>query len=238
MEQCDNKKNTITLYTIAYGDYWEKYGERWEQNIKKLDPQPDEIYIISDKPIATDFKYYIYNNDHPVHKLSYFRNYAVSKSTSLMTSAADIDDIHYSWFLKNVNFNFDIHYFSKKEHNNIVKTEEQIFKYLKAFNLIMTPSPIKTELLKKIKYDAFGWEDRIMCIKLFKNGAKMFVDPTPRFEWTSEGKERNGRSSLTKPKTKKEMAIHKIKHNEYRSFVVTGEIFDNSKEYNKVINIK
>jgi hypothetical protein len=43
----------ITLCTIAYGDYWEKYSERYLESLKKLNRKPDQLLIVSDKPLET-----------------------------------------------------------------------------------------------------------------------------------------------------------------------------------------
>ena len=70
------KKNTVTVYTIAYGDYWERFGKKWEENMLKLDPAPDELFIVTDKEIDTKLKYYILKSN----EVAEFRNFAVEKA--------------------------------------------------------------------------------------------------------------------------------------------------------------
>jgi hypothetical protein len=210
------KKNTITIYTVAYGEHWERYGKQWEENMKKLDPQPDEIFIVTDKDIETDFKYYIFKSD----EIADYRNFAIEKTTSEMVCSADIDDIFYTNYIANIKFNVDVHIFSfdcpKNNNAREMKSEEM----LRQTYFLPPHSAIKTEIVKKIKYSIFGWEDRVLCKKLFDSEANLHYGKTKRFIWTSCGPNKaHGWSSLTFPKTDEEYNAHRKKTNEWLEFL-------------------
>ena len=41
----------LSFVTCCWGDYWDKYGERWIKTVQALDPQPAEIIVSVDRPV-------------------------------------------------------------------------------------------------------------------------------------------------------------------------------------------
>ncbi|NCX38301.1 MAG: DsbA family oxidoreductase [Actinobacteria bacterium] len=39
---------SICVLSMAYGDYWNEWGNRWIENLESLNPQPDRIMLLSD----------------------------------------------------------------------------------------------------------------------------------------------------------------------------------------------
>lgn len=41
----------LSFVTCCWGDYWDKYGQRWIKTVQALDPQPSEIIVAVDRPV-------------------------------------------------------------------------------------------------------------------------------------------------------------------------------------------
>lgn len=174
--------NKITVYTMAWGNYWERFGAIWSNNILNLNTAPDEIVIVSDRPIKTDFKVII--ND---SKLAWScRNSAVDSATGDWIVPLDIDDEPFPNFIDNLDNTVDIHAFSLVTSDGTIWNCSQ--KKWDKISLIGTQNPIpscsavKSALIKKIKYRSIGWEDWGLWIDLKNHGASAKFDHTIRYK--------------------------------------------------------
>jgi hypothetical protein len=113
-----NVKSTITLYTVSWSGYWDKYGKKWAEHVNKLNTCPDEIIIVSDVKLDTSF---IVNNNvinivvepsKTDSSPSYYRNIAIDNSTCDWVVASDLDDLPMAELLDNLDDSADIHAFS------------------------------------------------------------------------------------------------------------------------------
>ena len=97
-------KNTVTIYTVAFNGYWQKYGAAWTARIKNLDPVPTEVIVVCDEQIDTEFKLIIETDK----CISSFRNAAIKSATSDWVVLCDIDDTPLTNFIDDLDYNFDI----------------------------------------------------------------------------------------------------------------------------------
>lgn len=96
--------NTVTVYTVAFNGYWQKYGEVWTAHIKNLNPAPTEVIVVCDEPVETEFKLLIETDK----CISSFRNCAIKAATSDWVVLCDIDDFPLNNFIDDLDYNFDI----------------------------------------------------------------------------------------------------------------------------------
>jgi glycosyltransferase involved in cell wall biosynthesis len=173
---------TVTVYTIAWGDYWEKFGKRWTDHILNLNRKPDEIIIISDKHLETNFKV-IVNKEPPAAWR--FRNCAIKNASSSWLVPIDLDDNPLPNFIDNLNPEVDIHSFSLitsngKIWNPSIENWNDINNH-DSINPIPSCSAVKLDVLKNIKYRNVGWEDWALWIDLKNNNALIYFDSTVRY---------------------------------------------------------
>ena len=174
--------DSITVYTIVWGDYWERFGKRWTDRILNLDTRPTEVLIISDKPIDTNFKVIIDNQLPSAWK---FRNLAIDYATSTWLIPIDLDDEPLPNFIDNLDSQVDIHAFSLmlssgKVWNPNIENWNNINDH-RSSNPIPSCSAVKLDLLKRVKYRSLGWEDWALWIDLKNINSSVCFDSTIRY---------------------------------------------------------
>jgi hypothetical protein len=184
--------NSVTITTAAWGDYWNQYGEQWSSYILRLDPQPTEVIIVSDKPIKTDFKVVIELDCN----LGVFRNVGVKASTSTWVVPSDLDDEPLPNYIDNLDDSYDIICYSFEDNTGSKycgsnKTWDKIFN-LKSKNPLVSCSAVKKELLMKYPYRKIGWEDWALWLDLKSANASVKFDQTIRYRY------QNNENSLSK----------------------------------------
>jgi glycosyltransferase involved in cell wall biosynthesis len=203
-------KVDATIITAAWGVYWEKYGDKWTQSILKLNPQPNEVIVVSDKPVDTIFKNVTTKKCH----LGVFRNIGVRFATSEWIVFSDLDDEPFDNYLVDLDSNFDIIafnlqyetdggycYSSINDWNNILD--------LDVSNPIVSTSAVKRDMLLKTPFRKIGWEDWALWVDLKVGGARARFDRVIRYKYN------NTPNSLSKQDAEnkdKEIKNLKIKH--------------------------
>lgn len=180
--------STKTLYTCAWGDHWEKYGEQWSKTVHELNTTPDQIFVVSDKPIECDFDVILCNVEGP-YPVTKFRQTAIDNTTSDWYCPADIDDIMMPNYLDNLNDNYDIHCFSfiKSTGKANIAKDKGLANYFEkniSQHICAGISPIQTKNLKNIKVSKYGFQDRLLYMTLLANNCTFFFDPTIRFKYS------------------------------------------------------
>jgi len=176
-------KNTVTIYTVAFNGYWQKYGAAWTAHIKNLDPAPTEVIVVCDEPIDTEFKLIIETDK----CISSFRNAAIKSATSNWVVLCDIDDTPLTNFIDDLDYNFDIiAYTLIDQFNNLAGGRAKWWNsafLLKTGNPINASSAVKREILQKTLFRKVGWEDWLLWLDLKKNGATVKFDSTVRLKY-------------------------------------------------------
>jgi GR25 family glycosyltransferase involved in LPS biosynthesis len=175
---------TKMLVTIAYGNYWERYGEHFESMCAALDEQPDRLVIITDKPITTKYENVVYipNSGFNDYTIGAYRQKALAICDCDWFIQFDIDDIMYPNYISNLNENVDWHVFNIKNNDGVRLTLDHSvsnFYNLSYFSFGgILNSAIKTKKLKEIGgyKTTFGWEDLILSCDLIHNKATYYVD--------------------------------------------------------------
>lgn len=178
------------LAAIAYGNYWERYGERFESMCNSLEETPDRVLILTDKPIVTKYENVVYIPQRGLNDYSIgdYRQRALDLCDCDWLIQIDIDDIMYPNYISDLNDDVDWHIFLKKNNEMAIKQLEKSIDnfyntdYLPYGNLLN--SAIKTQVLRQIGgfKTSYGWEDIVLACDLFHNNAKYFIDPTLRGE--------------------------------------------------------
>lgn len=190
--------------TAAWGDYWLRYGERWSNCVRQMNPQPDQVIVVSDKPIETEFEVVIETDIH----LASFRNAGVRASTGTWFIPADLDDEPYPHYCANLP-DADIVAFALQIGDSIWQGNPDYWDKaleLSTPNPLVSCSAIKRDLVMQVPYRKVGWEDWALWLDLKMAGAKVHFDNTPRF------KRNNVAGSLSKiDVAKKDAEIMRIK---------------------------
>lgn len=186
-----------TLYAIAYGDYWDRFGEKYTKSVDSLQTKPDNVIIISDKKLDTQFENIVYTPKciDEKYKINFYRQYAVEICDTDWIIQSDLDDLMLPNYLDDLNEDVDIHLFHTKKTNSNEMTFQM---YNHIWNEMFNPNFYSTlqsligcansaYKLKKIKdvggYKLFGWEDLILFYDLKYNGASIFFDMSYRREY-------------------------------------------------------
>jgi|688.fasta_scaffold41328_5 hypothetical protein len=194
--------NKITLYTISWNGYWEKYGKNWVENVKSLNTQPDQIYVISDKPLLDcPYDVFICEMKKPWPE-AYFRRMAIDKSNCEWLIPSDLDDIMMPNYLDGIDSDYDMIAITIHEHdpngNLIRQWDSNTDKCKKTWEDLPNPgisddggmaypgiSFIKTELYKKYGINKYGFQDLTLHLKLRKDNVKVKTDSEVRYYWIS-----------------------------------------------------
>jgi len=172
------------LVTIAYGNYWERYGKRFESMCNALEEKPDRLVIITDKPIDTKYENIVYIPDSGFndYTIGAYRQKALEICDCDWFIQFDIDDIMYPNYISNLNEKVDWHVFNIKNNDSVRLTLDHSvsnFYNLSYFSFGgILNSAIKTKKLKEIGgyKTTFGWEDLILSCDLIHNKATYYVD--------------------------------------------------------------
>lgn len=183
---------SITLYTTAWGDYWNKYGSSWTDNINTLDPQPDRVLIVSDKAIESEFDVVV--TDVPDRAIiSHFRNVAVNNSSTEWIVSLDLDDKANVDFLANLNYQAEVHtfgYLSTRGYTHAANKNiwDNMFNFDIYYYTIPSSSAIKLDAIKKCGgYPEIEYEDAGLWCKIKKANLNIHFDPTIRYLYSEEG---------------------------------------------------
>jgi hypothetical protein len=194
-----DKEKTITLYTMSWNGYWNKYNKNWCSYINLLNTKPDEIIIVSDKSIDMSLLNYknVKNIVVPIvdgkRTMSEYRNAAIKESTCDWIVPADLDDSFPAWFLENIPNDSDIHAFSfydkvaNKYHYPDSNCLNDRLYSKNSDNLISGIAAIKKYVFDNIKYENECYEDRIFYAMASKLNLKVSYDQyksNPRFYYS------------------------------------------------------
>jgi hypothetical protein len=196
-------KESVTLYTMSWNNYWEKYGKRWCKYVNNFITKPDEIVIVSD--VAIDYSYLNHNNVINIvddlkiykdflHKHEHYRNMAVDNSSSDWVVSCDLDDIYFENFLCNLDDSADVFGFSYINEVNLL-SQPTDFSLLKRLNndidstIIPGTSAIKRSVFNNIRYENYTREDRILYATIATNSSIKYIydkkGSKPRFKYNS-----------------------------------------------------
>jgi hypothetical protein len=183
-----NIENTITLYTLSWSGYWDKYGKIWSGYINKLNTKPNEIIIVSDSNIDTSYlihdnvKTIIVSPNKVSDSASYYRNIAIESSRCDWVVASDLDDFPMPGLLDNLDHSADIYAFSFFNEANkkiyypdsecLNKRMNDIYDY----SVIPGTSAIKKYIFNQIRYESNCHEDHILYKMLSKLSLKVSFD--------------------------------------------------------------
>lgn len=211
---------SITLYTAAWGGYWEKYGETWTKNIKKLNPQPDKIIIISDKLIDSEFEVLV--TDRPKSEIiAHFRNFALQNINTTHVAALDLDDEPYPNLLSNINYDYDINAFSYiSENGTEYHFNKDIWDNLLEFDHYVFPNTPSSSLIRvqAIKdcggYPDLEYEDAGLWLKMKIANKSIYSNNQVRFIY-KEVSNSLSRANAEKNTNQLNQYIRKIKSENY-----------------------
>lgn len=190
----------ITLYTIAWNGYWEKYGKRWVEQVNSLNTKPNQIFVISDKNLQNcPYQVFICEIKKPWPE-AYFRKMAVDKSNCEWLIPSDLDDFMLPNYLDNIDSNYDMIAITIHEYEqdgNLVRKWESDSEEckIKWDNLCNPGIPIdggmafpgisfiKTDFYKKYGINKYGFQDLTIHLKLRKDNVKVKTDPEVRYHW-------------------------------------------------------
>lgn len=219
---------TKMLVTIAYGNYWERYGERFELMCSALEEKPDRLVIISDKPINTKYENIVHASELNTYSIGEYRQKALEICDCDWFIQFDIDDIMYPNYISNLNEGADWHIFNLKNNEHIRQTLDYSFSNFYNLSSLsfggILNSAIKTSKLKEIGgYKTnFGWEDLILSCDLIHNKATYYIE----HESVIRGERLiNNEGSITKAPTE----IRQLKSDQTKEYF---ERLKNDKFYN------
>lgn len=172
------------LVTIAYGVYWDLYGDRFESMCDALEEKPDRILILTDKPVKTKYENIVYipETGFDDYTIGLYRQKALDLCDCDWFIQFDIDDIMYPNYITNLNEEVDWHIFSVKNNEEYMRYLDNTFKRFYELKELTfggyMNSAYKTSMLRKIGgYKTnFGWEDMILTCDLLHNKAKIHID--------------------------------------------------------------
>jgi hypothetical protein len=169
-----------TIVTVCWGDYWERYGQRWLQAATAISCKP-EIIIVSDNPLDTEHRVVINTTKHA----GLARNAGIQVATGDYVSCSDIDDLPYTHYFDGVDGVHDIIGFALDiEGGGRMNPDPYMWDRafeINAQNPLIVSSAVKRELLLKHPYRNVGWEDWALWLDLRKAGASVKFDMTPRY---------------------------------------------------------
>jgi len=185
--------STITLYSISWNGYWEKYSDNVIKNISNFNKIPDEIVVVSDAPIDlskinhSNIKNIVFKNP-PSYRPHYaYRNLAIENSSSDWIVALDLDDIQLPNYLDDLDNSADIHGFAHIDirHNVEYYPKENALdiqiKDTSGTNQIPGTSAIKKYVFDKIKYEPNCYEDDVFYKTASKLNLKVSYDDNIKF---------------------------------------------------------
>jgi len=203
-----SNRTTKTLYTCAWGGYWEKYGKDWIKQVELLNTKPDQIFVVSDKSLSDcPYEVILADPNFKPYPITAFRQAAVDHCNCDWYCFSDIDDIMFPNYLDNINDNYDIHAISFKRTDgrdwilcDIDKRNwNEMFTYEGSYRGPFSgTSFIKSKIIKKVGIPLYGWQDNTLFIKLREINCSVFFDSTPRFLYNIDIK-----NSLSKIHTRK-----------------------------------
>lgn len=184
--------SSITLYTMSWNGYWEKYGKQWAIYINKLNTVPDEILVISDKPIDTSYititnniKNIVLEIPEGQQTVSYYRNAAAENASSDWIVASDIDDEPFQNYIDSLDDSADIHAFAFTDGSMTFFPDHESLQYRlsgdSGNNLIPGTSAIKKSFFKNIKYENYCYEDKTFYSMSVLLKPKLSFDKSVRF---------------------------------------------------------
>lgn len=177
--------NTKTLYTCAWGNYWEKYGKQWISYVEKFNTKPDQVIVISDKKLSNcPYEVLICEVKKP-WPIANFRKMAIDHCVTDWLCAYDIDDKAYPNYLDNIDSYYDICTFPiisstgilfdpRSEHRlsaweNAHKFQKDTIKNGVGIASMPGVSFVKTEVLKKYGINKYGFQDLTLHWKFRKD---------------------------------------------------------------------
>lgn len=181
--------NTITLYALAWGNYWERYGGQWLNRVNKLNTEPDQLFVVTDRELHINIDQIVVNEISQSHPINVFRQIAINNAECDWVVHSDIDDHMLPNFLDNLNKDCDVHNFSYQFINSkmivdradLIKTYKDCFKLDKWTSLACSQSAVKRKAIQSIDIGKYGWEDILLYLKLCHKGYEFYYDPTIRF---------------------------------------------------------
>lgn len=186
--------STKTLYTCAWGGWWEKYGKSWISQVENLNTKPDQLFVVSDKPL-TDCPYEVVlvQNKKTLFEITKYRQTAVDHCTSDWYCPIDIDDFMYPNYLDNIMDDYDIHgHYPANFPEHVISSKRGKVGWETAFTTDKWTRPfsgvsfIKTHWVKRIGIVDYGWQDQSLFMKLRFNNCSAYFDEVPRFVYNAD----------------------------------------------------
>ena len=210
--------STKTLYTCAWGGYWEKYGKEWISQVEQLNTKPDQVFVVSDKPLSNcSYDVILANGKHKPWPVTVFRQAAIDNCTSDWLCPIDIDDIMFPNYLDNINDEYDIHSHYALRQDMLRKDAERRWKNLFLDNDWKAPlsgvSFIKINILKDIKISNYGFQDKILAYDLRLKNATVFFDDVTRYEYVRVENSLSTNETAKKIKTRETKQIYEQMRN-------------------------
>ena len=188
--------STKTLYTCVWNGYWEKFGQKWINEVNNLNTQPDEVLVISDKQINCPYQVILANPRLVPHPINLFRQIALDNCHSDWYCPSDIDDIMFPNYLDDLKDDYDVHAVWMTSNNdnkyhlpNWKLNSKRIWENMINIDTSL-PFPgrsfIKTKLAKTIGYTKYGYEDYIFWLRLslLNSKPKVYFNNVERFNYT------------------------------------------------------
>jgi hypothetical protein len=192
---------TISLYTICWNNYWDKYGAKWTALVNQLNTAPDEIVIVSESQIDTsslsnpNVKLIVVDDGEYSYKHSFYRNVAVENCTSEWVVPSDIDDMPLPNFLDNLDDSVDVFAFAYKlKSGEIYQGDERCLTNRLSIasrtpsiikNVIPSSSAVKRKVFELIRYEDNCVEDSVFYSTLSTMDISLGYDvDNPRFVYT------------------------------------------------------
>ena len=180
--------STKTLYTCVWNGYWERFGQKWLKQINLLNTKPNQIFVVSDKPLPDcPYEVILASSNYKPYPITDFRQKAVDYTTSDWWCGADIDDDMLPNFLDNINDEYDIHaHYPFYVSDELVKQKQWEWETMFDRNTVESrpvhgQAFIKSKYIKQFKISKYGWQDASIFYELRSRKCSVYFDQTIRF---------------------------------------------------------
>lgn len=202
--------STKTLYTCAWGGYWERFGKKWIKQVNALNTKPDQIFVVSDKMIDCPFDVILADPNHKPYAITSFRQAAVNHTTSDWYCPIDIDDDMFPNFLDNIQDEYDVHahYAENWPRDNAKESWEFLFQNesSKSGGLISGVTFIKSHVVKYLGIPTYGHDDATLGLMLRHSNVSVYFDSVPRYYYCDH-ETNQSKQSFTKTKDRQHHQI-------------------------------
>ena len=178
--------STLSLIGISSHVYWAKYGQRWLQSISELDPQPDEVVLVTNfSPKIPEFVRHA-KTDEPfsVHG---WMNYARSVATGDYIGYLGLDDTMPTNALYKLTLEGDVIVSGNMDTNGAVNvpTERQWKNCLNEPSYTLNGYHIvHKDIAKMIPYRDLPWSDWVASLEFFQHNLDVRFEKRIRYHYS------------------------------------------------------